>query len=379
MNTRVIINPETITKSDICYDFLVKEWILERNISVVKIKYAEEFRNYSLDKNVVEFKGMYFLKLDKTFSEIHPRLAQLQRDMLLPFVKEQCVRDYIDLSYSINSFRSDDEIYVCCFSHGNICNAIAILSLSFYEPDIFHQSIVGISSSSLIPRINVLCSFSFLNPNSNAKDSSHIQPIAKVKVRFGQILMYYALRSLKEREYPYCQLECHANLLPYYMTKLRFRLGSCPEFDITKYLCRRTFTPVFEHEYLERAFRMGQHISEQIIQKHPEFAHLSDIEKMKQVARIDHTTFFPVDVFEKEFSTSVLFDCYFKLNPSNLKGLLDLIVQEFNDEFIEARMFFMNEDYPVFINNLLAVNHIVEAEEDNDQKYLQVLDTTANN
>ena len=239
------IQDKEITKSDICYDFFAKQLIEETNLTLIKCKYPEDIFNYSLRTHVIYHKGMYFMQLDKRTNS-SKRLIDLQRDMLMPFISQRCVGPYIDHNYSIQSCYEDPVLFLCGFSHGNFCNCIAVCTLSFNEPDFMHKQLDP--DLTLVPSINVLCSFSFIKKQNQVD-------LVNIKIKFGQILMYFALKYCQELHYSYVQLECFKNLIPFYMDVCGFKLGSCPSFNLTQslYQHKKIHKVVYTDEKYQKA------------------------------------------------------------------------------------------------------------------------------
>ena len=356
---------KTITKSDICYDFFVKELINKHDYMLVKLDNIRACIDKNLDSQVLFYKGMYIFKLDKIKRRTNPGLYSLQRDMILPFIEQICIQDFIDLDHSLGSVRNDDELYICAFSHGNFCKCIAILSLSFVKPDILHQKVNP--NLKLVPVINVLCALTFRR-NEKVNDIFLREKMGKIKVRFGQLLFYFALKSLIKKNVPFVQLESHINLLPYYLDKLKFKLGPCPEFEFTSLLRKPMNTDrrlMYEDKFYERAFIYAHNHLYSLVEKHfPMYK--TEVERTAFLSQIEEPyTIIPIDFTNNHLKSDSTFILHLSDLSISISDLKHIIINEFKTDEIEAKMFFANDhSIPYFIEGLVSARNINKSEQE---------------
>ena len=211
-----LVNKE-LTKDDICFDYIVKELIEKNGYKLIESNNMRSIISTDVKNNVLKIGYCYCGMITRNYSNTE----DLKRLLISPFVHGLCIGKYIDKTYTVNAVLYDEYLFFAGFSHINFCKIITISSCSINT--VFGED---------VPMINTLCAikpYNFSLENVSTEQN-------EVKLNIGMITLFKCIQYFKELNYKYVNLECHYELINYYLN-LFFKLGKHPKSDYSN--CRR--------------------------------------------------------------------------------------------------------------------------------------------
>jgi hypothetical protein len=201
-----LVNKE-ITKDDICFDYIVKELIEKNNYKLIETDNPLLVSKSITENVVLKIGDLYCSMIERDYS----MSEDIKRMLLSPFVNGLCIGSYINKDYAVSSILDDKYIFFVGFSHFNFCKVISFSSCD-----------LTVVFGDTIPIINSVCAI---------KPSQYVQEELdnkKIKLNLGMITIYKCIQYFKEKGYKYVILECHHELIEYYM-KIYFNIGRSPK------------------------------------------------------------------------------------------------------------------------------------------------------
>jgi hypothetical protein len=306
-----------LTKDDICFDYIIKELIEKYKYKLVESNNMRSIIHSNVKNTVLKIGDCYCGMIERNYEDTE----DLKRLLISPFVYGLCVGKYIDKTYTVNAVLDDEYLFFAGFSHINFCKIITISSCSINT--VFKEK---------IPMINTLCAIKPYNVSLELTSTEQNE----VKLNIGMITVFKCIQYFKELGYKYVNLECHYELINYYLN-LFFKLGQHPKSDYSK--CRKG-NPIHTAQYIIRESDKRE-LESSIIDSSNVIGYYGAVQGRKTVDIIDMLSFYLYFDIEKYFT--------------NLKQELESRLEYANELFKDKKLFDDIQKNPLRIPNRFLV------------------------